>query len=99
MPEEYREYRRRRTSSAHKHIKKCTFFKKLGYQTVISIVLLITVCTVKFSFTDSIVNTYIKNAVLYQPDTSGLADMFDNIMNLYTNEDNNNEENTTTENL
>lgn len=99
MSEEYREYRGRRTSSTDKTKKQFAFPKKLGVQTVISLALLITVCTVKFSFKESIINTYIKSAVLYQPDTSRLTDMLGGILNLYTEEGMNNEENNVTENL
>ncbi len=99
MSEEYREYRRRRTHTADKTKIPFTFPKKLGVQTAISLVLLITVCTFKFSLQDSIINTYIKSAVLYQPDTSGLTNLIGNILNLYTEEGTNHEETKAPENL
>ncbi len=99
MSEEYREYRRKRTSSADKREKRIAFPKKLGWQTAISLALLIAVCTFKFSFKENIINTYIKSAVLYHPDTSGLTNLLGGILNLYTEEGNNNEENKIPENL
>ncbi len=99
MAEDYREYRHKRASTNSKAIKKFYFPKKLGYQTVISITLLISVCVLNFSIKENIINTYIKSAVLYQPDTSRLSDIFANILNLYTKEGNNNEKNTITKNL
>jgi len=99
MSEEYREYRRRRASAAVKTAKKHTFPKKLGYQTAISLALLIAVCTLNFFNNAGAVNTYIKSAVLYQPDTSALSDIFANILDLYTEEGNNNEKNTITKSL
>jgi hypothetical protein len=99
MPEVYQEYRPRRTQTANKSKKFFTFPKKLGIQTAVSLVLLISVCTFKFSFQDSIVTTYIKKAVLYQPDTSELTNFLGNILNLYTEEGINNEKNNTSNNL
>ncbi len=99
MPEEYREYRRKRTTSADKVKKRYGFSKKLAYQTAISLLLLITVCTFKYTFKESILNTYIKSAVLYKPDTTGITNMLGNILNLYTEEGNNNEKTEAPENL
>ncbi len=99
MDEEYREYRSRRDRTAKKTAKKNVFPKKLGYQTLISLALLIAVCTLKFSDNEGIVNTYIKSAVLYQPDTSALADMLGNILNFDTEEVKDNEETSTPQNL
>lgn len=99
MPEDYREYRRRRTTLSKATKKQFRFIKKLGYQTVISLILLITVCTLKFSFKENIINSYIQSAVLYRPDTSGFTDMLGNIINLYTEEGINNEETEVPENL
>lgn len=99
MSEEYREYKRRRTTNNHKPTKKFHFPKKLGFQAAISLVLLISIYILNFSIKENSINTYIKSAVLYQPDTSELADIFENILNLYTKEGNNNEKNTITKNL
>ena len=86
MSEEYREYRRRRASATGKTAKKHAFPKKLGYQTAISLALLIAVCVLNFSGKESVVNTCIKSAVLYQPDISGFADVLGNILNFDTEE-------------
>ena len=99
MEEEYREYRRRRTANADKTPKRIAFPKKLGYQTVISLALLIAVCALKFSAEESVVNTYIKDAVLYQPDTSEVTDILGNLINYNTKEGTDNEENNIPENL
>ncbi len=99
MAEEYREYRRKGAPTNNKPVKKFYFPKKLGYQTVISIALLISVCILNSSNKENTLNICIKSAVLYQPDTSGLSDIFANILDLYTEEGNNNEKNTITKNL
>lgn len=99
MAEEYREYRRRRAAAGDKTPQRIAFPKKLGYQTVISLALLIAVCVLKFSAGESVVNTYIKDAVLYQPDTSEITNMLGNLINYNTKEGTNNEENNIPENL